>query len=129
MTTRRKRTTTDGLEIIHELYFKGRPEMLQLLDEARERLRVSMQLHELREKEGLSQQQLADRVGTSRSVISRLESPDYEKHTISTLRKVAGAMGHGLRVEFVPMERSSAKAATKEARTAKRPGRVAKAKA
>jgi DNA-binding XRE family transcriptional regulator len=74
MAKRPKRTTTDALEIIHDLYFKGRPEMELLLEDARERLRVAMKFQEMRELQGLSQQQLADRVGTSRSVISRLES-------------------------------------------------------
>ncbi len=124
-----KKTSTDAIEIIDDLYFKGRPEMLALLEEARERLRVSMQLHELREKEGLSLQQLADRVGTSRSVISRLESPGYEKHTLSTLRRVAGALGCTMRMEFVPVKNQARKTTGGRPRATRRSARAAKAKA
>lgn len=108
MATTTKRRTVDALEIIDDRYFKGKPEMYALLEEARERLQLAMQLHELREKEGLTQKEVADRVGTSRSVIARLEQPGYEKHTVSTLRKVAGALGYAVKVEFVPVAKAAA---------------------
>jgi DNA-binding XRE family transcriptional regulator len=104
MVNNNQKTTTNALEIIDNLYFKGRPEMYALLDEARERRRLSAQLLELRQQKKLTQQELATRAGTSRTVIARLEQPGYEKHTMSTLRKVAGAMGFSVKVEFVPME-------------------------
>ena len=104
-----KRKAVDALEILDDRYFNGRPKMQALLEEARKRLQLAMQLHELREKEGLTQQEVADRVGTTRSVIARLEQPGYEKHTISTLRKVAGAMGYAVKVEFVPVSTAEAK--------------------
>jgi len=50
---------------------------------------VSLQITALRKQAGLSQQQLASRLGTSQQQISRLESPDYEGHSLSMLRRVA----------------------------------------
>lgn len=41
---------------------------------------------------GWSQQELADRVGTSHSAISRIESGQH-KTSVQTLQKIAGALG------------------------------------
>ena len=107
MATKAKRKTTDALKIIDALYFNGRPEMQARLREAEERLR------ELRELQGMTQQEVADRMGTKRSVVARLEQAGYEKHTVSTLRKFSSALGYTVRVDFVPVAtRASAKKST-----------------
>ena len=61
---------------------------------------VALQLAALRKEAGLSQKELAQRVGTSQQQISRLESPSYEGHSLSMLRRVAEALGAKLRVEI-----------------------------
>jgi DNA-binding XRE family transcriptional regulator len=61
---------------------------------------VAIQLISLRKESGLSQKELAKRVGTSQQQISRLESPSYEGHSLSMLRRVAGVLGATLRVEI-----------------------------
>ncbi|MDD9865406.1 MAG: helix-turn-helix transcriptional regulator [Verrucomicrobiales bacterium] len=53
---------------------------------------VALQIGELRRNAGLSQKELASRLGTSQQQISRLESPAYEGHSLSMLRKVAEAL-------------------------------------
>src|ERR1035437_2877515 len=50
---------------------------------------VALQLTALREKAGLSQKDLARKLHTSQQQISRLESPAYEGHSLSMLRRVA----------------------------------------
>ena len=59
---------------------------------------VAIQLAALREKRGLSQKELATRIGTSQQQISRLESPSYEGHSLSMLRRVAEALGADVHV-------------------------------
>ena len=61
---------------------------------------VAIQLISLRKESGLSQKELAKRVGTSQQQISRLESPSYEGHSLSMLRRVAGVLGASIRVEI-----------------------------
>lgn len=56
---------------------------------------------ELREKKGLSQQQLAKLMGTSQQAISRIESGEYEGFTLKTLEKIAEATGMRVKIEFV----------------------------
>jgi len=61
---------------------------------------VAIQLTQLRRRTGMSQKELAKRVGTSQQQISRLESPSYEGHTLSMLRRVAEVLGAKVRVEI-----------------------------
>ena len=61
---------------------------------------VAMQLTALRTESGLSQKELANRLGTSQQQISRLESPGYEGHSLSMIRRVADALGATVRVRI-----------------------------
>jgi transcriptional regulator with XRE-family HTH domain len=61
---------------------------------------LAIQLVSLRKKAGLSQKELAKRVGTSQQQISRLESPSYEGHSLSMLRRVAGVLGATVHVDI-----------------------------
>ena len=61
---------------------------------------VAIQLASLRKRSGMSQKQLAKRVRTSQQQISRLESPSYEGHSLSMLRRVAKVLGATVRVEI-----------------------------
>lgn len=59
---------------------------------------VALQLAALREKAGLSQRELARKLKTSQQQISRLESPGYEGHSLSMLRRVAKVLHARVRV-------------------------------
>lgn len=98
-----KKMTTDAVEIVHRRYFDGRPERLAELEEARTSAEVARQIYRLRSQAGLTQRQLAKRVGTSHSVISRLEADDYQGHSLAMLRRIAAALGHRLEVRFMPL--------------------------
>lgn len=64
---------------------------------------VAIQISAAREQAGLSQRELAERVGTTQQQISRLESPNYEGHSLSMLRRVAHALNAHVRFSFEPM--------------------------
>jgi ribosome-binding protein aMBF1 (putative translation factor) len=53
-----------------------------------------------REKAGLSQTELARRVGTKQSVISRLERGGFSKATLETIKKVADALDMRLEIHL-----------------------------
>lgn len=61
---------------------------------------VARQIVTLREKSGLTQRELAKKVGTTPSAISRLESPGYQGHSLSMLRKLADALNTTLDIRF-----------------------------
>jgi len=58
-------------------------------------------IRRLRREAGLTQAELAARVGTTQSVISRLESDDYEGHSLSMLYRVAAAVNRRIAVQAV----------------------------
>lgn len=77
------------------------PEFRAHYQEERKALNLAMKIAKLRQKKGLSQQQLAKLMGTSQQAISRLESGEYEGFTIKTLEKIAEATGTRVKIEFI----------------------------
>lgn len=59
---------------------------------------VALQIAALREQAGLTQRDLARKLKTSQQQISRLESPNYQGHSLSMLRRVAKALNARVRV-------------------------------
>ena len=80
------------------------PEFAARFERAGEAWDVVLQIAALREQAGLSQKDLAKLLKTSQQQISRLESPGYEGHSLSTLRRVADALHTRVRVVFEPAE-------------------------
>ena len=101
----KRRKTTDAVEILHKRYVKGSAEMAALLEEERTHAQVAAEIHQMRKKAGLSQRELARKVGTSPSVICRLENADYEGHSLAMLRRIAAALDRRVRISFEPLER------------------------
>lgn len=64
---------------------------------------IALQLAALRKKAGLSQKELARQTHTTQQQISRLESPGYEGHSLSMLRRVARVLQVEVRVGFEPL--------------------------
>ena len=77
------------------------PEFKANYQEERQALVLAIKIAKLREKKGLSQQQMAALMGTSQQAISRIESGDYEGFTLKTLEKIAEATGTRVKIEFV----------------------------
>jgi HTH-type transcriptional regulator/antitoxin HipB len=77
------------------------PEFKVHYQEEKQALMLAIKISELREKKGLSQQQLAKLMGTSQQAISRIESGEYEGFTLKTLEKIAESTGMRVKIEFV----------------------------
>jgi len=84
-----------------------RPDFAERFKKAGEAWDVAIQLASLRKKSGLSQKELAKRVGTSQQQISRLESPLYKGHSLSMLRRVADVLGANVHVKIQDNKRQS----------------------
>ena len=101
---RKKRApTTDAVEILHCRYYKGRPRRLAGLEEARLNAAIARDIYEMRTKARLTQKQLAKLVGTTASVICRLEDADYEGHSLPMLQRISAALNRRVVVRFVPL--------------------------
>lgn len=66
---------------------------------------MAQKIYELRQDAGLSQVEMARRVGTTQSVISRLEDADYEGHSLAMLNRIAAAVERRVEIRFVPRRR------------------------
>lgn len=77
------------------------PRMQELLEQERLNAAVARSIYNARTARGLSQAQLAELVGTSQSVIARLEDADYEGHSLSMLRRIGAALGYEVQVNFI----------------------------
>ncbi len=97
--------TSDALEILHRRYIRGHPEREAELNRERRNAALARKLLALRTGAGMTQSELARQVGTSASVISRLENAGYEGHSLTMLRRVAAALGKDLELKFVPATR------------------------
>ena len=85
------------------------PKLREAIEEHKLNARVAEMILAARERAGLTQTQLAKLVGTTQSVISRLEDADYEGHSLSMLRRVAQALGMKLVVGLVPQREQAAR--------------------
>jgi ribosome-binding protein aMBF1 (putative translation factor) len=77
------------------------PEYRAAYDRARQAYEIGKKVRELREARGLSQKELAQRMGTTQSVIARLELGGAEPR-FETLERVARALDSDLVIELHP---------------------------
>ena len=66
---------------------------------------LPIQIRMLREQRDWTQGHLAQEAGTTQTVISRLEDPNYGNLSINSLLKLAAAFDIGLLVKFIPFSR------------------------
>ena len=104
MTQRKHRQTDDAVEILHHLYVKDDPETLAELEKIQADNDVARKIYDLRTKSGLSQRALAKLVGTTASVICRLEDADYEGHSLAMLNRIAAALDKRVEIRFLPIK-------------------------
>jgi transcriptional regulator with XRE-family HTH domain len=72
-----------------------------------EQIEVARMILELRTNAGITQARLAEMVGTTPSVICRLEDADYEGHSLAMLRRIGAALNKRVEIRFVPIRRSA----------------------
>ena len=112
-----KRTTTSAVEILHHLYFKNDPEMMQMIEAERIKGDIAQRVYDLRETASLTQEQLAEKVGTTAKVIDDLEMTDYEDDSIGDavlmLQRIAKATGKQIEFRIVPLKVESTQAELK----------------
>ncbi len=105
--SKKRLPTSDAIEIMHRGYYEGKPERIAALEEARADDEVARKILQLRTQAGLSQRELAKLVGTTASVICRLEDADYEGHSLPMLRRIAAALGRRVEIRFMPLRHKS----------------------
>lgn len=94
--------TKDALDRLIGDFVGNDPERQRMLDEEVVNVEAAQLVYELRKRAGLSQRELAKRVGTTASVICRMEQADYEG-SLAMLRRIAGALNRRLELRAVPI--------------------------
>ena len=94
----KKEKTTDAVSILHGRYVKDDAARKAAVQAERVNAEVARLIYDLRGDAGLSQQALADLIGTTQSVISRLEDADYDGHSLTMLTRIAEALKQKLTV-------------------------------
>ena len=90
------------------------PDFATRFQKAGEAWDVAIQLAALRKALGMSQKELARKVGTSQQQISRLEAPDYEGHSLSMLRRIAEVLGATVHVQLKSKDQAQRHAVAEE---------------
>jgi ribosome-binding protein aMBF1 (putative translation factor) len=96
--------TKDALQIINHMTGKDQ-ELQRLIEEEAVNAQVAALIYQARLKAGLTQQQLANLVGTKQPVIARLEDAEYEGHSLTMLQRIAKALNQTLDIRFIPAKR------------------------
>ena len=105
--TNRVKPASDAVEVLHRRFYEGKPGRLKSLEEGRANEEIARGIYELRTAAGLTQGQLAKLIGTTASVICRLEDADYEGHSLAMLRRIGAALHQRVEIRFVPVRRTA----------------------
>jgi len=101
----KRRFSSAAVQFLYDRYIGDDPERLREYEEEVLNAEIARKIYQLRTKAGLSQRELAKRVGTTASAICRLEDADYEGHSLFMLKRVAGALNKRVEIRFVPLKR------------------------
>ena len=103
----RRKPRSPSLKRLYEEYIEGDPEQEATYEEHLANAEIARKIYDLRCAAGLTQRELAKLVGTSASVICRLEDADYNGHSLSMLQRVAAALDKRVEIRFVPVKRKA----------------------
>jgi DNA-binding XRE family transcriptional regulator len=103
---RKSRFESKALKYVYDRYVGKDPEKAEAFEEELANADVARKIYDLRTKAGLTQKELANLVGTTPSVISRLEDADYDGHSLAMLRRIAAALDKRVEIRFVSLSHS-----------------------
>ena len=103
---KKRRKTDDAVEILHRRYVEGKPEAAIELQKVRDEAAIARRIYALRTKAHLTQWELARMVGTTATVIGRLEDADHEGHSVDLLNRIGDALDQRVQIRFVPRGRA-----------------------
>ena len=101
----KRRFRSPALRYTYDRYIGHDPKLVEEYEEEVINADIARKIYDLRTKAGLSQRQLARKLGTTASVICRLEAADYEGHSLSMLKRIAEALDKRVEIRFLPAKR------------------------
>ena len=98
--------TTDALKILDRITGDD-PELRALIQQETVNVHVARLIYDARTQAGMTQEELAERIGSKQPVIARLEDADYEGHSLTMLQRIAAALDLALDIRFIPKEQAA----------------------
>jgi ribosome-binding protein aMBF1 (putative translation factor) len=105
MAIKKRKFKSPTLQWTYDRYIGNDPKQIEEYEQEVLNAEIARKVYDLRTKAGLSQRELARRVGTSASAICRLEDADYEGHSLFMLKRIAEALDKRVEIRFVPIRR------------------------
>ena len=93
----------NALKIIDSMVSQDK-KLRDLIAEETINVRIARMIHDARSKAGLTQKELAKLIGTTQSVIARLEDADYEGHSLNLLNRIATALNKRVDIRFLAVK-------------------------
>lgn len=117
MTTETKRSPTQAGKASYRRWkeqLEANPEYRAIYEEEAAKSDLWLQLVEARQALGLTQEELAKRLGVHRTQVAKIERRGYDAYTLTTLRRYVQALGgaYRLTVRVEPVGGSSKKPVT-----------------
>src|SRR5947199_7964869 len=81
------------------------PKTRTIYEEEAAKKELWLQLVEARQAAGLTQAELAERLGVSQAQVARIEKRGYDAYTLTTLRRYVAALGEGFGLEVTITKR------------------------
>jgi predicted XRE-type DNA-binding protein len=100
--TRKKRNLIEEGERDYQEWrakLQATPGYQQVYEEEAAKSELWLQLVEARQAAGLTQAEVAKRIGITQSQVARLEKRGYEDYTLNSLRRYVQALGDGFHLE------------------------------
>lgn len=101
-----KQTTRNALKILDRVTGDDK-ELRDLIAEETVNCRIARMIYDARKNAEMTQTELADAIGTTQSVIARLEDADYEGHSLSMLQRIAEALHQRISIRFEPEQQGT----------------------
>lgn len=102
---KKKQFPSKAVQFLYDRYVGSDKQLAEEYEQEELNAEIARKIYELRTKAGLSQRELARRVGTSASAICRLEDADYDGHSLGMLKRIAESLDQRLQIRFVPVKR------------------------
>lgn len=97
MSTKRKDTFEDWFDT----QLHADPDLSRQVEETLQTMRLEQDLVALREARGISQQQLARRLGVSQPAVAKLESGKWKNLELRTLIRTVSALGGTVKIQIM----------------------------
>jgi ribosome-binding protein aMBF1 (putative translation factor) len=99
---KKRRFKSEALQWTYDRHIAKDPRRVEEYEQEVLHAEIARRIYELRIKAGLSQRDLAKKIGTTASTICRLEDADYSGHSLYMLKRIAEALGKRLEIRFRP---------------------------